>query len=201
MLFLLLLCFLFAMPRKQGHGSSAKRSKRADTERKSAQRQSQSGQGEDVDEEMPASSSAPASAPASGPIAARPVLFGAPDDLSHALFSGECGLPILTLPAFYCSPIHPLLLSALRAYSYLLLHQSIHPYKLHQSIHSFFLPSANMAGSRARADRRGGCGRGYARIIIIIGIIIVIVIGISTGVSLSTEPCTEPCRRAAAAAC
>ena len=175
------------MPRKQGHGSSAKRSRNQNNQRMSAQRQSQSGQAENVDEEMPASASAPASAL----IAARRGLFSAADedvraagadDLRHALFSGECGLPILTLPAFYdCSPIHPLLLSALRAYSYspCLL--------LHQSIHSFFLPSANMAGSPARADRRGGRGRGYARIINIIYIIIVIVIGISirsTGLSL-----------------
>ena len=105
MLFLLLLCFIFTMPRKQGHGMSAKRSKRAHRETMSAQRQSQSGQGENVDEQMPASSSAPASVPAaSAAIAAPRVLFGAadedvragPDDLRHALFSGECGLPILT---------------------------------------------------------------------------------------------------------
>ena len=95
--------------------------------------------GQDHEERAPAS--APASAgphalwppPASGsapPIAAAPrVLFGpadedaemrvGPDDLRHSLFSGECGLPILTLPAFYdCSPIHPFLLSAIREHGW-----------------------------------------------------------------------------------
>ena len=125
------------MPRKQGHGRSADRSRNQNNQRMSAQRQSQSGQAENVDEEMPASSSAPASAA----IAARRVLFSAADedvraagadDLCHALFSGECGLPILTLPAFYdCSPIHPLLLSAIRAYSYSLPSPApIHPFLL-----------------------------------------------------------------------